>query len=101
MLRQSMSEVDLNLCRSQNVEEAARYWQGTPAPEEPLTRRGSTDADVPEYRASPTQASERDFASTTRGAMQGYSYLSLLHTYYLGEGTHVLVFTICTADKAR
>ena len=56
------------LHRSQNVEDAGgRSWQGTPAPEEALTRKGSTEADVPEYRASPTEDSERDFASTTRG----------------------------------
>ena len=30
-------------------------------------RRRSTEAAVPEYRASLTEASERDFASTTRG----------------------------------
>lgn len=33
-----------------------------------MTRRGSTEVDVPEYRASPTSASQRDFASTTRGS---------------------------------
>ena len=54
-------------CRSQNAGDAGKSWQGTPAVEEPPTRRGSTEAAVPEYRASPTEASERDFASTTRG----------------------------------
>ena len=48
-------------CRSQNAGDAGKSWQGTPALEEPPTRRGSTEAPVPEYRASPTEASERDF----------------------------------------
>ena len=67
-----------------------------------MTRRGSTEVDVPEYRASPTSASQRDFASTTRGSEHAIYVLAIcpsnLDTKTVKEGRNLLLSSVLLTE---